>query len=912
MRVKYKIILILLAICLLPNQVDAKTVQGKLCCGDKGLYSVMFDDSINTSVSLSSITCSNVANGHLNYPNGVEDNKYKFTSSRIASKCIVNTNGETISCPKDTGTLDAIKNKYIKSDAVLTDNIKIDFNGSGKFNVSIKDVYNGAFKVRYSIGDQNRNTTLADSSNYGDFLSASGGYFRLYGINPNTSIGLEFYQQGKGDGCDGAFIGGIVFFTPDLTTVEITNPALTDATYGCSDFKNWTPSNLSTKNYDKTEFNNLKKEIVSECYTEKIKYTELANLHNTVLSNINAFKSLFEGINALPASGGHNCTDEHTLDTKVNSWTGSYWAYTCVENYSASGAVPKLVRAGDGFAYESTFKVTRSCQKRIINPETHYTPQNCPIPIYCENCSCDCTWRGASGAEHHGGEAGPNQAFDKCVNKCDGGKYSQKCINSCYQDVYQKNRNFSFSSDFKLDNREKKVEFVADYSAQNAAAGGLVSTSSGYTSHNLPGVVYTMTVHGGAQCSCTESYWCQGGHGSCTFHTWLEVCGTDTAYCGAVEARSNAEESFVDAAMSEQIYIDTSKFSMTITDSYINDGTFQTTYTTATQPALNVEVVSDTSTEAIVKLSLPLSYVNRKTSLATYKSNESSSYGYRMNVAKAMFETVAFANTDNAKAEYYFTPGERKYYTNINSQNLNVGFNNGEVGLRHDVDNIFVSSGTNGSGAMGWARFGSKINCYYGVYNDFYSNPPGGNPPGGNPPGDVCNPLVDICDGGIQYIFRPIVVGQTTKVGDLFPNGRNPRYNWSSKSIGRGNEIYKTQVDPVKYTNWLEQVGREDYLYNEGSGEIDYEFILTPKSIAAIKNYNKSVEDFNDDGATNYLDYDMSCYRKDGRDVCTNNFLDRTDILIYGSGHTVDQRKSIAGCNNANNNGTACDTSVHQ
>ena len=892
MKPKYKILLLLLVIGLVPNlKVSAKTVQSKICCDNAGLYSIMYDDSVNTEVSLGSINCSNVASGHLNYPNGVEDQRFKFTSSRVASVC--NNSGGTIStCPKDTNALSKIKSSYIKDDASLTSNLQIDFNGSGKFNIKIKDVYNGAYKIRYTQGDNNRNTSLANASNYSDFMVSNGGYFYLYGIDPDTSIGLEFYQQGKGDGCDGAFIGGIVFFTPDLSSVEIPNPALTDPTYGCAAFKGWVPSNLSAKNYDKTQFSNLKKEVVRQCYDSVIKYSELADLHNVTLSNINAFKTLFSGINVLPAGGGNKCTNTRTLDSKVTSWSGSYWAYSCTENYEATGDQPKLVRAGSGFEYESTFRVTRSCKKIKINESKHYTPSYCPIPIYCEKCSCDCSWTGASGAEHTGSEAGPNDQFDQCVKQCDGGKYSQKCINSCYQDVYQKNRDFSFSSNFTLDTREKTTQFVADYSAQDAAAGGLVTTSSGYTSHNLPGVVYTMTIAGRESCSCTESYWCQGGHGSCTFHTWLEPCGVDVAYCGKVEARANAESSYVDAAIDENINIDTSKFGMTITDSYLNDGTYQITYTTSTQPALNVEIVKDTNTEAIVKVSLPLSYINKITSWATYKSNESASTGYRMNAGKALLEAVAFSNTPNDLAEYYFTKGERKYYTNINSKNLNVGFDSaGNVGLRNDKYNIVVSSGTNGDGAMGWGKFGSTIDCYYGVYNDFYIDQ------------DVCNPLIDICDGGLQYIFRPIVLS------DVFPNGRNPRYNWSSKSIGRGNEIYGTKVDPVGYTKTIQT--KQDTIYNKGSGEVDYEFILTPKSIAAIKAYNRSVEDFNKDGAKNYLDYDMSCYRKNGRDVCTNRFLDRTDILIYGSGYTVDQRKSIAECNNARDNGTACDTGAH-
>ena len=159
MKSKYKILLLLVVSFLIPNVVQAKTVQSKMCCGTNGLYSIMYDDAINTNVNLSSINCDNVLDGHLTYPDGVENVKYKFNASKVAGQCI-NNNGTPVSCPKDTNTLNKIKNTYIKDNAELTNNIQVTFNGSGRFNIKIKDVYNGAYKVRYTSGDSNRNVNL--------------------------------------------------------------------------------------------------------------------------------------------------------------------------------------------------------------------------------------------------------------------------------------------------------------------------------------------------------------------------------------------------------------------------------------------------------------------------------------------------------------------------------------------------------------------------------------------------------------------------------------------------------------------------------------------------------------------------------------------------------------------------------
>ena len=66
-----------------------------------------------------------------------------------------------------------------------------------------------------------------------------------------------------------------------------------------------------------------------------------------------------------------------------------------------------------------------------------------------------------------------------------------------------------------------------------------------------------------------------------------------------------------------------------------------------------------------------------------------------------------------------------------------------------------------------------------------------------------------------------------------------------------------------------------------------------------IRQYNKNVKDYNGDGYTNYLDYDMDCTTIGDREVCTSNFLDDTGYVTYTSGYNAQSRKQIAICNNA-------------
>lgn len=104
-----------------------------------------------------------------------------------------------------------------------------------------------------------------------------------------------------------------------------------------------------------------------------------------------------------------------------------YWNAFCVEEIVLSYNGPRaLSNAGEGFTYPVEVEQKRYCYPYQVKKPT--AKPTCSYGIECYG-----------GPAHHTGQAGagPNEDFDKCIESCDGGEYSQSCINMCYESVYE-------------------------------------------------------------------------------------------------------------------------------------------------------------------------------------------------------------------------------------------------------------------------------------------------------------------------------------------------------------------------------------------------------------------------------------------------------------------------------------------
>lgn len=908
-NIKYMVLVLI--VLLLPVSAKAEVIQFNVCFGDKGAYSISYDNNKNTEVSKDKINYEAVENKHLPYPDGINDlekEKYEFTVSGLSKNCYI-SNNEVVMCPSSNEISKYNVIETYLSDEGVTDKISFKFNETtGKFNINIKDQFNDELYVRYVYGNMKSNKVdELNAFNFsGQFINRnSNGYYTISNIGAKTEITLEFYIK-KSTGCTGSYIGYISFYTPDSYEYEIDNPALTNPDYyGCTIVKNYVPTGMVNTD-DLNKFNDVKKNYINECYSlKKIKYGEKNTLASTISTKLSKLKEMFSSYVNSNVTGNNICTDQYKVGSKVTyASAGSYWSMVCTESYTASGDEAKLVEAGSGFTYQANYSVTRTCTITQINRPT--------IATGCSyNITHLCSWPTKTGTGT-GQDAGPTDDFDSCIISCDGGNYTQNCINSCYSKVYKNNRDISFLDKNSLSKDTKFSSFVAStYTGPNT---GNVCT----TDHGRTGKQVCHSEYGQTDCACFST-WCGNAGGSCTFYTSKYPSGCvdnpNQAYQDAINASQTELDRFKEIQNNS---IPTGDYTYEITDSYLKTEkgkSYVFTINSKDNPAVNVESVEKknninytskplgnsggsnasyyetVTVTSDITVSLPLSYVDKVNGNVVYKTDNDSKQTFSINHKQNKLDTV----TDFNEARYY--DAERKYYTSILSQDTNVVVVDNNVTLvRKDTDyNIKVSSSNVGGG-----EFTSDISCYYGVYNNFIVEKDDNGPT------------------GIQYIYR------TIDLEDVFPNDRDPRWNWtgtlnSSTHTGTGAASFADQnslkynINPVKLTEEIESKGYTIYDVQSDSSEIDYEFVLTSENIRNIRNYNKNVRDYNGDGYNNYADYNMSCYKNSkGKEVCTSKFLDNisgnsgsetaTNFITYSvSGFNIQARKNLAGCNNSKN-----------
>lgn len=136
-----------------------------------------------------------------------------------------------------------------------------------------------------------------------------------------------------------------------------------------------------------------------------------------------------------------NVTQTYSYDTYED--IDEYFVKVCRETVKITYDSPKLVsNNGGGFSYDVTVTPTVSCYAKIKDDAWEKlisiaSGTKCTIKNGC--WGTDSNYPGYRDRGYWDG--GPSEDFDACVSSCDGGTYSQSCINSCYNKVYGNNSN---------------------------------------------------------------------------------------------------------------------------------------------------------------------------------------------------------------------------------------------------------------------------------------------------------------------------------------------------------------------------------------------------------------------------------------------------------------------------------------
>lgn len=585
------------------------------------------------------------------------------------------------------------------------------------------------------------------------------------------------------------------------------------------------------------------------------------------------------------ANGGTiTCTTElednviHSRSIYVNVITNSACHKVYTELYTIEFDVPRIddlaVWAGQGFDYPVWVQ-------SVIEPSEEYYPViSLPyppapdIPDCSESCSPgqQCTFEtGDCGKDISTWEGkvawGPEEDFDICVNECDGGTYTQSCINSCSSKIYGMSNNlldfYDSSNITDLNKTETYDNFTAVNTSQQDAISAVISNfgieSSAVTTTDAHGVtttnfvlssdhpavsvlidlgVYTINPNfdpceglGGGDAgsgeSCNISITCFDlpdieeeetlQDGSTVTITRPAECTIDAGCVALAAALSAAYDSTcaaVDAANAEIA-------AQHAADSAACDAAdFPEPKGIEGATAYMVIEEPDPVTGRIMSSDY---YLGKTTPLETAGLFEDSSERGEFQIDDIYYINASdFSVTKDRVSGQSYYGGERFYYTNIYTQSqVFYNYINVDVELDDGAPDV-------------------EIICHYEVINRFICLENCDNDPstGG---GSLVNGT------GLEIMFRPI------DLYDVFPD-RNPRWNWSSPAA-------------VALTNSIE--AKNESVYNETP---DYQVVLTSSDISSIIKYNKD-----SNGAYVYTET-CNDYNPDN---CTNNFINKDFTSIF-------------------------------
>ena len=320
------------------------------------------------------------------------------------------------------------------------------------YNVSGNVVtYTGANGLLYSTSFDGTQRQIDESGNFS---------FTIPDDAMDSRIIVYFYLAESDGVCDaGKEIGNNTFYTNTSGRNQLYDDAL------CVNYRN------------KWSDNKTMREAVPYCFTEEV---SVQYSYDEVRSWIEDAESLYEA-----QSGSDNIvqdpsytnvkdvtkTDKLVCDAfSTNNYetmhkyshketeTVNNCTTTCKEEIEVNFSDPVATQAGMCFQYLIEIKSKVVCDSYYTAPRPS-KPAVCVPTAYCV---------ASNGYESEKG--GPSEDFDACVQECDGGEYTQSCIDKCYTEVYE-NDNSDSSKQVSRQNTFEPIPsvFTTDYSINSTS-----------------------------------------------------------------------------------------------------------------------------------------------------------------------------------------------------------------------------------------------------------------------------------------------------------------------------------------------------------------------------------------------------------------------------------------------------------
>ncbi len=591
--------------------------------------------------------------------------------------------------------------------------------------------------------------------------------------------------------------------------------------------------------------------------------------------------------------------NESTTSETLSSGKQITCQKACSETLTVEYGPPVASKAGLCFEYKVRVVSEVKCDSTVTGePPTPTEYPVCePIPVCNE----------LTGREH---QAGPSDEFDSCIQTCDSGKYTQNCINKCYDKVYKNTTSTNLSNTFYASSVLKlasKISSTCDYTNSGGHyawegnelvwKGGTGCTAYSPYYFKYEGARTAYDHNRGAYYPDSKGF--KHNSKGCNDNCRYEGCTKDDLLTEE-EADSkyredlNTYQDFVSSCNAQaSCSTKTAEFTIKVNnkttdepnkDNWIN-------FDTATITNKNIQdasnIILDRSgcygdgnaeNSYLTEWSFPGTWINNKTGEISYKPISDKTWHKKKNY----FCTNLKSKDVNTSWWYYGMTGDEKYYpSTAELQKL-------EYNIKATAKNF---------GHYSW---NVDISCFYALNET--SNKRYDPDPGCDCADPECYKNNDVCKtpkttSTMSYKIR------TVDNKDLFPStegnattsstdtGRTPGFNWTAEATNTKNKDYIIAPSILR-----EQIqDKQDKIYandTDSSNELDYRFYLDKATLNKIRNYTKTKAN------GKYTTFNGTFEVINGVSVYKSN-------LFRGTGSEIDskyiKKLGLLGCNNQAN-----------